>query len=151
MRELNELCATELAPRLASRALRALDVVEACLARIAARDGEVHAWAHCVPEQARDRARSLDAGPVLGPLHGLPQGVKDIIDTADLPTEYGSPIYAGHRPTTDAACVAIARAAGAVLLGKTATAELATFTPAATVNPRNFAHTPGGSSSGSAS
>ncbi|HEU4616491.1 MAG TPA: amidase [Gammaproteobacteria bacterium] len=150
MADLNELPATVLAGKLASRSLRALDVVEACLARIAARDGAIRAWVQCDAERARRRARTLDAGPVLGPLHGLPIGVKDIIETADLPTEYGSPIYAGHRPAADAACVATACAAGALVLGKTATAELATFTPAATVNPHDFTHTPGGSSSGSA-
>jgi Asp-tRNA(Asn)/Glu-tRNA(Gln) amidotransferase A subunit family amidase len=150
MKNLGEMTATALAHGLATRALRAEEVVEACLARIAARDTEIRAFVHCDPNLARQRARRLDAGPVLGPLHGLPFGVKDIIDTADLPTEYGSPIYRGHRPAADAACVAVARAAGGIVLGKTATAELATFTPAATVNPHDFAHTPGGSSSGSA-
>ena len=82
--------------------------------------------------------------------HGIPVGVKDIFDTADLPTEYGSPIYQGHRPAADAACVAAARAAGAVILGKTVTTEFATMVPAATVHPKNPKHTPGGSSSGSA-
>ena len=82
--------------------------------------------------------------------HGLPIGVKDLMDTADMPTAYGSPIYAGHRPAWDAAVVAAARAAGAIVVGKTVTTEFATFTPAATVNPRDFEHTPGGSSSGSA-
>ena len=128
----------------------ALEAVEACLAGIKARDGELHAWAAVDAKFARRQARALDAGPVRGVLHGIPIGVKDIFDTADLPTEYGSPIYKGHRPAWDAACVAAARAAGAVLLGKTVTTEFATMVPARTVHPRNPRHTPGGSSSGSA-
>ena len=95
------------------------------------------------------RAR-LDGGPSRGPLHGVPIGVKDIIDTADLPTEMGSEIYKGNRSFSDAACVAIVRAAGAVILGKTVTAEFAGMSPGPTTNPHNPAHTPGGSSSGSA-
>jgi Asp-tRNA(Asn)/Glu-tRNA(Gln) amidotransferase A subunit family amidase len=124
--------------------------VEACLAAIEARDGELHAWTAVNAKFARQQARALDKGPVRGPLHGIPVGVKDIFDTADLPTEYGSPIYKGHRPVADAACVAAARAAGAVILGKTVTTEFATMVPAATVHPRDASRTPGGSSSGSA-
>ena len=124
--------------------------VEACLAAIEVRDGELHAWQAVDREFALRQARALDAGPARGPLHGMPVGVKDIFDTADLPTEYGSPIYRGHRPAADAACVAAARAAGAVILGKTVTTEFATMVPAATVHPKNPKHTPGGSSSGSA-
>jgi Asp-tRNA(Asn)/Glu-tRNA(Gln) amidotransferase A subunit family amidase len=130
--------------------MKVLQTVEACLAEIAARDGELHAWAAIDAEFARRQARALDAGPVRGVLHGMPVGVKDIFDTADLPTEYGSPIYAGHRPAADAACVAAARAAGAVILGKTVTTEFATMVPARTVHPRDPRRTPGGSSSGSA-
>jgi Asp-tRNA(Asn)/Glu-tRNA(Gln) amidotransferase A subunit family amidase len=128
----------------------ALEAVEASLAAIEAREGELHAWAALDPEFARRQARALDAGPVRGPLHGIPVGVKDIFDTADLPTEYGSPIYRGHRPAADAACVAAARFAGAVILGKTVTTEFATMVPARTVHPRDPRRTPGGSSSGSA-
>jgi Asp-tRNA(Asn)/Glu-tRNA(Gln) amidotransferase A subunit family amidase len=146
----HELGASELARRLAQRELSALEVVEDCLAEIAARDAELRAWAAVDPEFARRQARALDAGAVRGMLHGVPVGVKDIFDTADLPTEYGSPIYAGHRPAWDAACVAAARAAGAVVLGKTVTTEFATMVPARTMHPRNPRHTPGGSSSGSA-
>lgn len=142
--------ATQLAARLRRREIFASDVVEACLARIAEREPSIHAWATLDAEFARRQARELDAGPVRGPLHGLPIGVKDIIDTADLPTECGSPIERGRRPQADAACVALARAAGAMVLGKTVTTEFALYTPAATVNPRKVAHTPGGSSSGSA-
>jgi Asp-tRNA(Asn)/Glu-tRNA(Gln) amidotransferase A subunit family amidase len=83
-------------------------------------------------------------------MDGWTVGVKDIIDTVDFPTEYGSPIYAGHQPTADAACVAMLRAAGAVVVGKTVTAELAMFSPGPTRNPHRISHTPGGSSSGSA-
>jgi len=126
----------------------ALEMVEDCLARIGG--DPIHAWAALDPEYARRQARALDAGPARGPLHGIPVGVKDIFDTADLPTAYGSPIYAGHRPAWDAACVAAARAAGAIVLGKTVTTEFATMVPARTVHPRNAKHTPGGSSSGSA-
>ncbi|HEY8519416.1 MAG TPA: amidase [Gammaproteobacteria bacterium] len=144
------LCATELAARLRARELRALDVAERYLDRIREREPSIHAWACIEPDRVRERARALDAGPIAGPLHGVPLGVKDIIDTADLPTAYGSPIYAGHRPAADAACVAAARRAGAVVLGKTVTTEFAFLAPAATVNPHDFAHTPGGSSSGSA-
>jgi len=128
----------------------ATETVEAALGAIQARDKELHAWQAVDAEFARRQARALDAGPPRGALHGIPVGVKDIFDTADLPTEYGSPIYKGHRPAADAACVAAARAAGAVILGKTVTTEFATMVPAATVHPKNPRHTPGGSSSGSA-
>jgi len=128
----------------------ATETVEAALGAIQARDPELHAWQAVDADFARRQARALDAGPPRGLLHGIPVGVKDIFDTADLPTEYGSPIYKGHRPAWDAACVAAARAAGALILGKTVTTEFATMVPAATVHPRNPRHTPGGSSSGSA-
>lgn len=150
MREMNRLGLSELARGLRARELRAVDVVEACLERIAAREPAIHAWTSIDFDYARSQARSLDAGPIRGPLHGVPLGVKDVLDTADLPTEYGSAIYAGHRPHADAACVAAARAAGAIVLGKTATTEFACQSPAATVNPRDAARTPGGSSSGTA-
>ena len=110
----------------------------------------MHAWATVDPEHALAQARTLDRGPSRGLLHGVPIGVKDMIDTVDLPTEMGSPIYKGNRPACDAACVAFARAAGAVILGKTVTAEFAGMFPGPTTNPHNPAHTPGGSSSGSA-
>jgi Asp-tRNA(Asn)/Glu-tRNA(Gln) amidotransferase A subunit family amidase len=124
--------------------------VEACLERIAARDGELGAWVHVNADASLAQARALDRQPALGPLHGVPVGIKDIIDTADMPTEHGSPIYRGNRPRADAAVVALLRRAGCVILGKTATAEFANLHPPATRNPRNPAHTPGGSSSGSA-
>jgi Asp-tRNA(Asn)/Glu-tRNA(Gln) amidotransferase A subunit family amidase len=124
--------------------------VSACLARIAEREAEIGAWAHLDPERALAEARERDRAALRGPLHGLPVGIKDIMDTGDMPTEYGSPIYRDHRPAADAACVAVLRRAGAVVLGKTVTTEFAAFHPGKTRNPRNPAHTPGGSSSGSA-
>jgi Asp-tRNA(Asn)/Glu-tRNA(Gln) amidotransferase A subunit family amidase len=147
---LHELTATQAAALLARRELKSEDLVRACLERISARDGDVHAFARLDPVSALAQARALDAGPIRGPLHGLPIGVKDLFDTADLATSYGSAIYAGHRPSVDAASVALCREAGAVVMGKTATTEFAYFTPGPTCNPHNVLHTPGGSSSGSA-
>lgn len=144
------LSACEAAHQLAQRTLRAEDLVRDCLERIDAREPEVQAWTHVARDAALARAKALDQGAHQGLLHGLPIGVKDLIATADMPTSYGSPIYAGHQPANDASCVALARAAGAVVLGKTVTTEFATFQPNQTRNPRNLAHTPGGSSSGSA-
>jgi Asp-tRNA(Asn)/Glu-tRNA(Gln) amidotransferase A subunit family amidase len=146
---LNELTATEIVRAIAAGEATCEAVVRDCLARIGEREKDVRAWASIDPDLALARARELDRAPQRGPLHGVPIGVKDIIDTADLPTEMGSPIYRGHRPTTDAACVALTRAAGAVILGKTVTCEFAGMTPRTTANPHNLAHTPGGSSSGS--
>jgi Asp-tRNA(Asn)/Glu-tRNA(Gln) amidotransferase A subunit family amidase len=139
-----------LAERIARRELSSTEVVEACLARIEARDGDVRAWSFVDAGAARAQARARDEEPPRGPLHGIPVGIKDIIDTADMPTELGSPIHRGRRPSADAACVERLRAAGAVILGKTATTEFATWTPAATRNPHALDRTPGGSSSGSA-
>ncbi len=150
MTKLNTLRAVELAPRLARREVTAHALLEDCLERISAREPEVQAWAFFDAGLAREQARALDAGPVRGPLHGLPLGVKDIFNTFDMPTEYGSAAYRGHRPAFDSACVALARRAGALILGKTVTTEFATFPPGKTRNPHNPAHTPGGSSSGSA-
>jgi amidase len=149
-RPLNELSATAIVQKIAAGETTCQAVVRDCLARIAARDGVVKAWVNFDPELALAQARALDRGPNVGPLHGVPIGVKDIIDTFDMPTEFGSPIYRGHRPPADAACVALLRRAGAVIFGKTATCEFAGMAPAETTNPHNPAHTPGGSSSGSA-
>jgi len=125
-------------------------LVRSCLERIEERDPSVKAWLHVDRDRAIARARDLDKQPSAGPLHGLPIGVKDMIDTADMPTTHNSPIYQGHRPTKDAACVAVARHSGGVILGKTDTVEFASAgRRAATRHPRNFGHTPGGSSSGS--
>jgi len=147
--ELNKLSATEIVRTTTAGEMSCEAVVRDCLARIDAREPDIHAWASVDREPALRQARDLDRGGVRGALHGVPIGVKDIIDTADLPTEMGSPIYRGHRPAADAACVALVRAAGAVILGKTVTCEFAGMTPGATTNPHNVAHTPGGSSSGS--
>src|SRR5215216_600925 len=144
------LSAREAAQQIAARRLSAEALVAACLDRIAAREAAVGAWHHLDREAALEAARQRDREAPRGPLHGLPIAVKDLIDTADMPTGYGSPIYQGHRPAADAACVALARSAGAVVLGKTVTTEFACFTPGKTANPHNLAHTPGGSSSGSA-
>lgn len=125
--------------------------VGACLARIAEREETVRAWAFLDPDLALAQARARDeAATPVGPLHGVPVGIKDIFDTADMPTEMGSPIYAEHRPAADAAAVAILREAGAVILGKTVTAEFAGTHPGPTTNPHDPARTPGGSSQGSA-
>lgn len=140
----------EMARRLVRRELRVETLVQACLERIAERESVVGAWTHLSVEQVLAEARMFDAGGIRGPLHGLPLGVKDLIDTVQYPTAYGSPIYAGHRPAWDAACVARARAAGALVLGKTVSTEFATFHPGKTANPHNPSCTPGGSSSGSA-
>jgi len=124
--------------------------VSACLERIAEREREVHAWAYLDAERALAEARARDREAPRSALHGVPVGIKDVIDTADMPTEYNSPIYRGHQPKWDAACVTLLRRAGCVILGKTVTTEFATMVPAATVHPKNPKHTPGGSSSGSA-
>ena len=144
------LSACEAAHQLAQRTLRAEDLVRDCLERIDVREPEVQAWTHVARDAALARAKALDQGAHQGLLHGLPIAVKDLIATADMPTSYGSPIYSGHQPANDATCVALAREAGAVVLGKTVTTEFATFQPNQTRNPHNLAHTPGGSSSGSA-
>src|SRR3954467_9584573 len=124
--------------------------VRECLERIEGREGKLRAWADLDADAALARARARDAEPPRGPLHGLPVGVKDVIDTADMPTRYGSPTYEGHRPDGDADCVAWLREQGAVILGKTVTTEFATYQPPVTVNPHDPERTPGGSSSGSA-
>ena len=146
----NELSAGEAARALAQGELTAEALARACLDRIAERDGVVQAWEAVEPERVLARARDLDRQGPAGVLFGLPFGIKDIIDTADLPTGHGSPIYAGWRPRADAACVALVREAGGVVLGKTVTTEFAFATPNRTRNPLNLDHTPGGSSSGSA-
>jgi Asp-tRNA(Asn)/Glu-tRNA(Gln) amidotransferase A subunit family amidase len=129
-------------------------LVEACIERVQAVDSQVQAWAFFDPEHARAQARALDQarkeGKPLGALHGIPVGIKDIVDTADMPTEDGTVLHAGRRPLADAAVVAMLRSAGAIVFGKTVTTELATYSPGKTRNPHNPAHTPGGSSSGSA-
>jgi Asp-tRNA(Asn)/Glu-tRNA(Gln) amidotransferase A subunit family amidase len=149
--DLTKLGAREAAAMIVEGRLTAVGLTEACLERIAARDGEVRAWAHLDPEAALAQARACDARAPVGPLHGVPVGIKDIMDTADMPTEYGSPIYRDHRPAADAICVARVRAAGGVVLGKTVSTEFAHRQPnIQTRNPHDPGRTPGGSSSGSA-
>jgi len=125
-------------------------LARACLERIATREPVIHAWRELDAESTLARARELDRCHRLGPLHGLPIAIKDIIATADFPTGYGSSIYADYRPPADAACVSLVKAQGAVIAGKTVTTEFAYFQPGPTANPVNPRHTPGGSSSGSA-
>jgi Asp-tRNA(Asn)/Glu-tRNA(Gln) amidotransferase A subunit family amidase len=149
-RSRNELGAAEIAAKIAAGKTTCEAATRDCIERIAAREPTVKAWVNFNPDLALAQAHALDREPRRGPLHGVPIGVKDVIDTFDMPTEMGSPIYRGYRPIADAACVALLRRAGAVILGKTATCELAGMAPAATTNPHNAAHTPGGSSSGSA-
>ena len=144
------LSARDAAREIAAGRLSAEALVAACLERIAAREPVVGAWHHLDRDAALAAARCCDTSAPSGPLHGIPIAVKDLIDTVDMPTGYGSAIYEGHRPAADAACVALARAAGAIVLGKTVTTEFACFTAGKTANPHNPAHTPGGSSSGSA-
>ncbi len=144
------LNAWEAAEAIASGNLTSEALVRACLERIDERDPAIAAWTHLDPEQALAQARDRDRAPASGPLHGVPVGIKDIIDTADMPTTYGSPIYAAHQTAWDAACVALLRQAGAVVMGKTVSTEFAMYEPGKTANPHNPAHTPGGSSSGSA-
>lgn len=147
---LNRLGAAEAASAIAAGRITSQALVRACLDRIAAREAEIGAWTSLEPDRALDAARRCDSARDRGPLHGVPVGIKDIIDTADLPTGYGSRIYEGHRPAWDAACVALIRRAGGIVLGKTVSTEFAYFSPGKTANPRNPRHTPGGSSSGSA-
>jgi Asp-tRNA(Asn)/Glu-tRNA(Gln) amidotransferase A subunit family amidase len=148
--EPNTFFAAEAARSIAAGRLTSESLVAACLERIAAREPEVRAWACVDRELALKQARALDRASPRSPLHGVPVGIKDVIDTADLPTEYNSPIYRGYRPRCDAACVALLRRAGCVILGKAVTTEFANNHPGATRNPRKLTHTPGGSSSGSA-
>jgi Asp-tRNA(Asn)/Glu-tRNA(Gln) amidotransferase A subunit family amidase len=140
------LTATEAVRLIRDGKLRPEALMEACLARIAEREPALRAFAWFDAAAAAKGAAAARPGP----LHGLPVGVKDVLDTADMPSEYGSPIWSGWRPRADAAAVAWARAAGGVVIGKTVTTEFATRKPGPTGNPHNLAHTPGGSSSGSA-
>jgi Asp-tRNA(Asn)/Glu-tRNA(Gln) amidotransferase A subunit family amidase len=148
------LSASEAARAVASGALSAEQLVEACLARIREVEPSVQAWQYLDEQHALAQARARDSdraeGRPTGPLHGVPVGIKDIIDTTDMPTEDGTVLHAGRRPVRDAAVVAQLRAAGAVILGKTVTTECATYAPGKTRNPHDPARTPGGSSSGSA-
>ena len=151
---LHALSATALAQGLRTGVFTAEAVAQSCLARIAASEPAVQAWAWLDPDLVLAQARAADrrcaAGAPLGALHGIPVGIKDIIDTADMPTENGTVLHAGRRPATDAAVITRLRNAGAIIIGKTVTTELATYAPGKTRNPHHPEHTPGGSSSGSA-
>lgn len=147
---LNLLGAPELAARLESGAITSRQIVADCLARIEARDRDVRAWEHIDPAAALAQAQARDAEPRRGPLHGIPVGIKDIFDTHDMPTAYGSPIYEGFRPAADTAAVGLLRMAGAVILGKCLTTEFASPVPRETRNPHDLQRSPGVSSSGSA-
>ena len=144
------LTALQAATEIAAGRLTSEALVHALLERIAERDDSVRAWTHLEPEQVLAEARARDKEQPRSLLHGVPVGVKDILDTSDYRTECGSPIYEGNRPTSDAACVAMLREAGMVVMGKTVTTEFAMRNPGPTRNPHDPARTPGGSSSGSA-
>ena len=142
--------AAEAVAQLSRREISAEKLVRRCLARIAEREPVVQAWEALDAEAAIAEARRIDALRDRPPLYGLPIGVKDLIDTADLPTAYGSPIHRGHQPSHDAESVRRLREAGAIVLGKTVTTEFAVYSPGKTRNPHDPSRTPGGSSSGSA-
>lgn len=148
------LTATEAAGYIASGQLKSVQLVQSCLNHIAETDGAIHAWAHLDPEAALAQAAACDAlrqkGLATGPLHGIPVALKDIIDTRDVPTQRGTPIFKGRQSETDARIVEMLREAGAVIMGKTVTTELAFVHANETRNPHNPDHSPGGSSSGSA-
>jgi len=153
-KDLHLLGAGDAAEMIRDGAVTSTELVQACLERVREVDGQVQAWTFLDPEYALSQARAADeartSGRPIGALHGVPVGLKDIIDTADMPTENGSVLHAGRRPSSDASVVSRLRAAGAVIMGKTVTTEFATRTPGKTRNPHNSGHTPGGSSSGSA-
>jgi len=149
MDTLLDLPVRSLAAAIAAGETTPLQVMRGFLDRVSAREKDLSAWAYIDEDKALDSARRRDASPP-SRLKGIPVGVKDIIDTVDMPTSYGSAVYAGFQPAADASCVALARAAGAVVMGKTVTAEFALSSPGGTRNPVNHRHTPGGTSSGSA-
>lgn len=150
----NALSASEAVKKIKEGRLSSVDLVGACLAKINETDAQLKAWAHIDADAAIAQAEVLDdirrRGYATGPLHGVPVGLKDIVDTKDLPTENGSVIFKNRQPDADAALVDRLREAGAIILGKTVTTEMAFMHPSKTHNPHNLAHTPGGSSSGSA-
>lgn len=149
-----QLTAAEAASSIRAGTLTSEELVQSCLERIRELEPNVQAWTFLDEQHALAQARAADerkrSGEAIGPLHGIPVGLKDIIDTADMPTENGTVLHKGRMPRADAAVVTLLRAAGAVILGKTVTTECAYFAPGKTRNPHNPEHTPGGSSSGSA-
>ena len=150
MKDLNRLPGTELLATVRDGGASVMEVAESCLRRIEEREPLIQAFAHHIPDLVRRSAEELDGTNARGPLRGLPVGVKDLVDTASHPTEFGSPIYSGRRPQRDAAVVRRLLAAGALMVGKTVTTEFALFHPGPTKNPADATRTPGGSSSGSA-
>lgn len=152
--ELASLTAARAAEAIREGAITSEELVSACLARIEAREPLIGAWAYLDRDYALEQARRADEqrreGRPVGPLHGVPVGVKDIFETMDMPTENGTVLHAGYRPATDAKAVSLLREAGAVIMGKTVTTELAVYAPGKTRNPHDANRTPGGSSSGSA-
>src|SRR5437868_4776124 len=149
-----QLTASAAAQRMRDGLLSAEELVGACLERIRQVEPTVQAWQFLDEQHALAQARAADerrrSGQPVGALNGIPVGIKDIIDTGDMPTENGTVLHKGRTPRTDAAVVTKLRAAGAVIMGKTVTTECAYFNPGKTRNPHNPEHTPGGSSSGSA-
>ena len=150
MPDLNQLTASEAARQIAAAEISSEAVVTDCILRVEEREPAVQAWQYLDPEYALIQARQRDAEAPIGPLHGVPVGIKDTYDTYDMPTTWGSAIHANNRPDADATSVALLRAAGAVILGKTVSTEFACLDPGKTHNPHKPNHTPGGSSSGSA-
>jgi amidase len=150
MKALHSLTATEIVQAIENGKSTCEAVTRACLSHIEEREPHVQAWQYLDPDLAIAQARALDQSGKRGPLQGVPVGMKDIIDTVDMPTEYGTAIHARHQPHIDAACVALTRRAGGVIMGKTVTTEFANFTPGKTMHPQDPTRTPGGSSSGSA-
>jgi Asp-tRNA(Asn)/Glu-tRNA(Gln) amidotransferase A subunit family amidase len=152
--ELADLAAAQLVRMIENGEISSLELVEACIVRIDDREEDVGAWAHLDHDFAREQAERCNAlhasGKPGSPLHGIPVGIKDIFDTDDFPTEYGTVIAAGHRPRKDCTAVSLLKAAGAVIIGKTVTTEFAVYAPGKTRNPHDLKRSPGGSSSGSA-
>jgi amidase len=147
----NELTATQSLGLMRAGLLSVEEMAQACLARIRERDSVVRGWVHLDPDLIQRNARELDKREVKGPLHGIPIAVKDVIMTADMPTEHNSPLYKGSFAAVDAGCIKTLRAAGALIFGKTDTTEFAAVTRGGTArHPLDASRTPGGSSSGSA-
>ena len=153
MENLNTLSAATAAAGIRSKKFTSEELISDCLNRLNSREDDIQAWSYINAEHALEQARKADKyrneGGSLGPLHGVPIGIKDVIDTEDMPTENGSPIYEGRRPQKDALCIAALRRAGAIIFGKTVTTEFANINPSKTRNPHNIQHSPGGSSAGS--
>ena len=153
MKNLNTLSAATAAAGIRTKKFTSEELISDCLNRLNNREDDIQAWSYINAKHALEQAKKADKhqneGGSLGPLHGIPIGIKDVIDTEDMPTENGSPIYEGRRPQKDALCIAALRRAGAIIFGKTVTTEFANINPSKTRNPHNIQHSPGGSSAGS--